>query len=359
MGWSRKEKNGDHFIYDSIFRMGMSVTAKIFKTQTSYHKTNTTPHLQKVIDKNFYAALRFWERNFHSLCKRRDSFPKFSAEFYLKNLAFRFLLIFAVFISFPLLGAQTILLKNGTSLKGDVTGQNEKVITVRTADGETQTISKRSILKVIYRDVNEDEAKRIRQEEEIKIQEAKSVEDKKKIEDEAIRSPFETKTTGSRNRWSLVWRSAVFPGWGHYKSDRKKIGIVYGSLFWSGVILTLIVSDRVGEKKSEYENSARIGQISDYALIREMIVHEKRSEYKKSIDDYQNLTMGTVLVYLIQLTHSYFTGIDWEKEEIAITPQGSILKKGIQLDSMKETNFLNSESRAFDWKTEVRYSWFF
>lgn len=139
MGWSRKEKNGDHFIYDSIFRMGMSVTAKIFKTQTSYHKTNTTPHLQKVIDKNFYAALRFWERNFHSLCKRRDSFPKFSAEFYLKNLAFRFLLIFAVFISFPLLGAQTILLKNGTSLKGDVTGQNEKVITVRTADGETQT----------------------------------------------------------------------------------------------------------------------------------------------------------------------------------------------------------------------------
>lgn len=107
-----------------------------------------------------------------------------------------------------------------------------------------------------------------------------------------------------------------------------------------------IVSSR--RKKSEYENSARIGQISDYALIREMIVHKKRSEYKKSIDDYQNLTMGTILVYLIQLTHSYFTGIDWEKEEIAITPQGSILKKGIQLDSMKETNFLNSESRAFD-----------
>ncbi|EMF43699.1 hypothetical protein LEP1GSC151_3524 [Leptospira interrogans serovar Grippotyphosa str. LT2186] len=90
-----------------------------------------------------------------------------------------------------------------------------------------------------------------------------------------------------------------------------------------------------------------------------MIVHEKRSEYKKSIDDYQNLTMGTVLVYLIQLTHSYFTGIDWEREEITITPQGSILKKGIQLDSMRETNFLNSESKVFGWKMEVRYSWFF
>lgn len=90
-----------------------------------------------------------------------------------------------------------------------------------------------------------------------------------------------------------------------------------------------------------------------------MIVHEKRSEYKKSIDDYQNLAMGTVLVYLIQLAHSYFTGIDWEKEEITITPQGSILRKGIQLDSIRETNFLNSESRVFGWKAEIQYNWFF
>lgn len=157
----------------------------------------------------------------------------------------------------------------------------------------------------------------------------------------------------------MVWRSAVFPGWGHYKADRKKIGIVYVSFFWFGAMLTLIASDRIEEKKTEYENSARIGQFSDYALIREMIVHEKRSEYKKSIDDYQNLAMGTVLVYLIQLAHSYFTGIDWEKEEIAITPQGSILRKGIQLDSIRETNFLNSESRVFGWKAEIQYNWFF
>ncbi|MCH1910696.1 hypothetical protein L9Z41_16450 [Leptospira noguchii] len=264
--------------------------------------------------------------------------------------------IFLFLLSFPLLSQQIILLKNGTSIRANVTSQNEKNIIIRTKDGNVQILSKKGVLKVIYKDVNEEEAKRIRKEEEIKIQEAKPAEDKRKIEDEV---PVETKATGNRTRWNLVWRSAVFPGWGHYKANRKKIGIVYTSFFWSGVILTLIASDRIGGKKTEYENSARIGQVSDYALIREMIVHEKRSEYKKSIDDYQNLAMGTVLVYLIQLTHSYFTGIDWEKEEIAITPQGSILRKGIQLDSIRETNFLNSESRVFGWKAEIQYNWFF
>lgn len=264
--------------------------------------------------------------------------------------------IFLFLLSFSLLSEQIILLKNGTSIRANVTSQNEKNIIIRTKDGNVQILSKKGVLKVIYKDVNEEEAKRIRREEEIKIQEAKSAEDKRKIEDEA---PVETKTIGNRTRWNLVWRSAVFPGWGHYKADRKKIGIVYVSFFWFGAMLTLIASDRIEEKKTEYENSARIGQFSDYALIREMIVHEKRSEYKKSIDDYQNLAMGTVLVYLIQLAHSYFTGIDWEKEEITITPQGSILRKGIQLDSIRETNFLNSESRVFGWKAEIQYNWFF
>lgn len=280
---------------------------------------------------------------------------KILMNFFLQNQT-KWISIFLFLLSFSLLSEQIILLKNGTSIRANVTSQNEKNIIIRTKDGNVQILSKKGVLKVIYKDVNEEEAKRIRREEEIKIQEAKSAEDKRKIEDEA---PVETKTIGNRTRWNLVWRSAVFPGWGHYKADRKKIGIVYVSFFWFGAMLTLIASDRIEEKKNEYENSARIGQFSDYALIREMIVHEKRSEYKKSIDDYQNLAIGTALVYLIQLTHSYFTGIDWEKEEIAITPQGSILRKGIQLDSLRETNFLNSESRVFGWKAEIQYNWFF
>lgn len=273
--------------------------------------------------------------------------------------SFRSILILIVFFSLPLWSAQTILLKNGTSLKGDVTGQNEKTITVRTGDG-VQTISKRSILKVIYKEVNEDEVKRIRQEEETKIREAKSAEEKKKIEEEAIAQKPEVKLYGTRNRWSLVWRSAVLPGWGHYKAERKKTGIVYGALFWSGVVATAFASQQIGKKKSEYESSTLIAQTSGNLLAGELIVSGKRADYKKSIQDYQSIAAGTALIYLIQLTHSYFTGISWEKEEVAVTPEGSILKKGIQLDSMRESNVFNpNTTNSFGWRAEARYNWFF
>ncbi|TGL71961.1 hypothetical protein EHQ67_02280 [Leptospira kmetyi] len=304
------------------------------------------------------------KRNFRIFPRKKSRilFSKIPAEFFLKNRtasSFRSILILLVFFSVPLWSAQTILLKNGSSIKGDVTGQNEKTLTVRTENG-VQTISKRSILKVIYKDVNEEEAKRIRQEEENKIREAKSAEEKKKIEEEAIVQKPEPKLSGTRSRWSLVWRSAVLPGWGHYKAERKKTAIVYGTLFWSGVIATAFASQQIGQKKSEYESSTLIAQASGNLLFGELVVSGKRAEYKKSIQDYQNAAAGTALIYLIQLTHSYFTGISWEQEEVAVTPDGSILKKGIQLDSMKETNPFNANSiGSVGWRAEARYNWFF
>lgn len=273
--------------------------------------------------------------------------------------SFRSILILLVFFSVPIWSAQTILLKNGSSIKGDVTGQNEKTLTVRTADG-VQTISKRSILKVIYKDVNEEEAKRIRQEEETKIREAKSAEEKKKIEEDAIVQKPDSKISGTRSRWSLVWRSAVLPGWGHYKAERKKTAIVYGSLFWGGVVATAFASQQIGQKKSEYESSTLIAQASGNLAAGEFYVSGKRAEYKKSIQDYQNIAAGTALIYLIQLTHSYFTGISWEQEEVALTPEGSVLRKGVQLDSMRESNLMNPNStNSLGWRAEARYNWFF
>ncbi|WP_078129917.1 LA_0442/LA_0875 N-terminal domain-containing protein [Leptospira alexanderi] len=269
---------------------------------------------------------------------------------------FRLIVILFMFLSFPLWSAQTILLKDGTSIKGKVTGQNEKIITIRMENGSVQTLSKNGVLKVIYKNVSEEEAKRIRKEEEAKIRESKSTGDKKRIKKDTILSKSEIRNFRTRSRWDLVWRSSVLPGWGHYKVDRKKIGIFYGVLFWGGIVLTVLSTEEIERKKSEYKDAALIGQISENLLIREAILNGKRSEYKKSVDEYENIVIGTVLIYFIQLTHSYFTGVNWEKEKI-VAPGGAILPKGIQLDSMRETNFLNS--KMTDWRAEVRYNWFF
>ncbi|WP_423790285.1 LA_0442/LA_0875 N-terminal domain-containing protein, partial [Leptospira ellisii] len=194
-----------------------------------------------------------------------------------KIILLLFLPFLLILTSQSVWGAQTILLKNGTSLKGDVTGQNEKTITVRTEDGSVKTFSKKSILKVIYKDVNDEEVKRIRQEEERKLQEAKTADEKKKIEEQAVVVPEPVKTGGSRSRWSLVWRSAVLPGWGHWKAERKKTSIVYGSLFWGGVVFTAISANQIQQKKSEYDQSTLIAQFSGDLIFGEWYVSDKRA----------------------------------------------------------------------------------
>nr|WP_156781824.1 hypothetical protein [Leptospira tipperaryensis] len=276
-----------------------------------------------------------------------------------------FLLLFLFFFSQSLWSAQTILLKNGTALKGDVTGQNEKNITVRLTDGSVKTISKKTILKVVYRDVNEEEAKRIRQEEEKKLKEAKSADEKKQIEEEAIvaKPDFKVPHSGDRSRWSLVWRSALLPGWGHYKAERKKTAYVYGALFWTGIVATYSSAQKVTQTKADYDQASLNAQIlggSSPLLAGQILTNGKRDDYKKAIDDYQKISAATAILYLIQLAHVYYTGISWEEEEVALTPQGSILKKGLQMESMREFNSLQSSSNStFGWRAEAKYNWFF
>ncbi|MBM9499413.1 hypothetical protein JWG44_04020 [Leptospira sp. 201903071] len=276
-----------------------------------------------------------------------------------------FLFLFLFLFSQSLWSAQTILLKNGTSIKGDVTGQNEKNIIVRLTDGTMKTISKKTILKVVYRDVNEEEAKRIRLEEEKKLKEAKSAEEKKQIEEEAIvtKPDFKSNRLGDRNRWSLVWRSAVLPGWGHYKADRKKTAYVYGTLFWTGIAATFTAAQKVTQTKADYDQASLNAQIlggNSPFLAGQILTNGKRESYKKAIDEYQQISTATAVLYLIQLAHVYYTGISWEQEEVALTPQGSILKKGLQMDSMREFNSIESSvNSTVGWRAEARYNWFF
>lgn len=83
-----------------------------------------------------------------------------------KIILFSFLILF----SFPLLAVNTVILKNGKTIKGKVTDQNEKGLTVQTSEG-TQTFPKSQILKVVYKDVSAEEADKIRLAEEKKLRE--------------------------------------------------------------------------------------------------------------------------------------------------------------------------------------------
>ncbi|TGL85539.1 hypothetical protein EHQ68_17185 [Leptospira congkakensis] len=77
-------------------------------------------------------------------------------------------LIILLFFIFPLSAVQTILLKQGKSIKGIVTNQNVDSVEVDTQNGKHMVISKKTVLKIIYKDIAESEEENIRKEEEEK-----------------------------------------------------------------------------------------------------------------------------------------------------------------------------------------------
>ncbi|MDF3821760.1 hypothetical protein P3G55_17785 [Leptospira sp. 96542] len=68
----------------------------------------------------------------------------------------------------PAFAVHTILLKNGKSVKGTITNQNVDNVEMNTEKGGHVVIPKKSVLKVIYKDIAEADEAKIRKEEEEK-----------------------------------------------------------------------------------------------------------------------------------------------------------------------------------------------
>ncbi|TGL53607.1 hypothetical protein EHQ59_08440 [Leptospira kemamanensis] len=193
-----------------------------------------------------------------------------------------FLLTLLILLTFPILAVNTVILKNGKTIKGKVTDQNEKGLTVQTSEG-SQTISKSQILKVVYKDVSEQEAEKIRIAEEKKLREKEEKEkaklekerllaeakeqkrleeeaklaEKQRLEEEKSKETQAEKDAKAEAEWlasrqlgpspaatqcggrlALLWRSAVLPGWGQYcggyKISAGTFSVLFlGSLFYS------------------------------------------------------------------------------------------------------------------------------
>ncbi|PJZ36946.1 hypothetical protein CH354_12755 [Leptospira levettii] len=218
----------------------------------------------------------------------------------------KYLLILILAYSFPILAINTVILKNGKTIKGKVTDQNERGLTIQTSDG-IQTLTKFQILKVVYKDVSEQEAEKIRIAEEKKLRdkeekERAKLEKEKQIADEKERkrleeeeklaekqrqdelakqeseaekeakaeaewlatrqlgpSPAATKCGG---RLALIWRSAVLPGWGQYCGGQTTSAGTFGILFF-GSLLYSLGPLRTEEKnaKSHYDTMVLLNQI--------------------------------------------------------------------------------------------------
>jgi len=260
--------------------------------------------------------------------------------------------------------AETVLLRSGAMEKGKVTSQNEKTLTLTKPDGKTIDIPKTKILKVIYQDVSEAEALKIKEEaerkekakaekEKLASEEEEKKKEKEKLEKERIeadalekiekekREKEQPKLAGYEpspgavecgSRFAILWRSALVPGWGQYCAGYK----VSGALFFAGSFLSLYNAEvrLAQEVKSAEANYDRLSLIYQFAgplsnlraidLLSTDLAGNRLLEtsiWTSAIDtarnDFREATVRQnanyamiVLLYITNLVHAYAIGRD-------------------------------------------------
>ncbi|MBM9575525.1 hypothetical protein JWG45_00010 [Leptospira sp. 201903070] len=254
------------------------------------------------------------------------------------------ILLSLCFFPWSLMG-ESIILKDGTILKGRVVSQNAQTVVIQTEDGKKQEFSKIRILKIVYKDVSQAEALKIQKEEEAKLaekeQKKKEQEDKKKIEEELSKknkeetekqnkAEAEAKLAEANQKekerlariqqkglapWSVAWRSAVLPGWGQWTDERKKPAIVYSALFFSSLFLVYrqnqIYKNSVKDLNhinNPYETFIPPPTFSDpVALyIYSQPFEEQRDRVNENYHKLQLSITFAVLVYAVNIFDAYF-----------------------------------------------------
>ncbi|EMK00807.1 LA_0442/LA_0875 N-terminal domain-containing protein [Leptospira sp. B5-022] len=226
-----------------------------------------------------------------------------------------FFLLALVLTPSLLFAEQTILLRKGGKVIGNVVGQNEKTITVQSDTGK-QTISKRDILKIIYKDITREEENRIRKEEEKKVQENPQI-----VEEPVQIIPPPVSNEPNRSRWSAVWRSALLPGWGQWYTDNKLEAKITGGAFLASLAYAGYSRSEAESAKSKYDDAVSKssttgsfiygGGIANFYLL--TIVPSARADYESSVQTYNTSVYLLGGVYLAQLVRTYFLGKSWEE----------------------------------------------
>lgn len=247
-----------------------------------------------------------------------------------------FFICFFVFL-FPLFG-DTLILKNKKVYRGRVITQSEANITFKTKEGQQITITKKEVLKVVYKDLNEQEAKKLIQEEEKKVQKTipKEEAQENKLEETSPKHQKEPKLTPSTNKrtwFSIFWRSALIPGWGQLKAERYySAGVAFLAFFGTAGSTASSIANLQNSESTYRSLSALTPAVTSAMalannptssiLIGTLYNQSIFSSYQHSTNQANNSITLLALVYGIQLVHSIYVGRQWEQEEISKEAQG-------------------------------------
>ncbi|MCC5815443.1 MAG: hypothetical protein JJT78_11855 [Leptospira sp.] len=177
-------------------------------------------------------------------------------------------LVILLFFFLPALYAQhTILLKDGRTLKGNITSQDADSLSLESKDGKKMSVPKANLLKVIYKKVDEAEEEKIRKEEEEKL----SLKQKQEEEHIRLKNELRKKELEEKRKEFDEKRLAVLDEREKSLEEKKR---------------KAESSRKLGSPEQNFKTQYEFYQLFSGAKIQLAPVNAKCSDYGKSSDWY-------------------------------------------------------------------------
>ncbi|TGK06877.1 hypothetical protein EHO59_01770 [Leptospira semungkisensis] len=269
-------------------------------------------------------------------------------------MAYRWLFIICLACFATNLFGSSLTLKNGKVLQGKVVNQTRNEVHLE-VDGKVLTIPKTDIVELNLKDTPKPEPKK---------EPVKPKEEAKK-EPEPEPEPPAGVRWYNKPRWAYSLRSAVVPGWGMWKADRKYLATGTFILF-AGVLYKAIETQ---QQFSAAHNAYKTGATNYFVfalndpvlqlpantgerLIGAVIVNKGAFNHYQHLaevgNDYQYL-VG--LVYGLQLVYSYYLGVKAERESALSEGPSS----GFKFSFAPSYRPMNLGGSGMGWNGELKY----
>ncbi|AXR61744.1 LA_0442/LA_0875 N-terminal domain-containing protein [Leptospira mayottensis] len=301
---------------------------------------------------------------------------KFFTHSFKNVIKYKFLIF--IFLSPSWIFAETILFKSGERAYATVIDQDAETVTI-IRDGKRGKLGKSKILKIIFKEIkDEQEIAKIIETEKKKLNKEGKKSDKEEQLDtiyleqmikensykivqkrllllekylEERDGDWENYITAKRNPWEPVWKSAILPGWGHSAMKRSGWGMTYSTLFFVSLLSYFGLDAAEKDRAKAYDK--KIEKIIEQQFTTDLLLTPNSSSssnlnfifqlnaFKNSNSlnsirsdegNYKNAkhtaAAVTIGIYLIQLTHAYFTGKTWAQNNLIQTPTGETVSEG-------------------------------
>lgn len=130
---------------------------------------------------------------------------------------------------------------------------------------------------------------------------------------EIVELKTELASQKKENIWAVTGRSAVLPGWGHFYLKQDTTGYIYSGLFWTTFLYTFYNFTESNSAEKKYNSVAFIPTQEGLALGF-LMAEQNYTNFKQSEQKFTQSFSILSLIYIVQLTHAYFSGKNYSPD---------------------------------------------